>query len=175
MLNYNYVRPSYWQPPTDSKRYRRALYVFRKRSMPDPVLTSFDAPNSDIACARRPRSNTPLSALVSLNETVFVEAAQALAQRILREGGADDQARADYAYRLCVGRGIRDAERATVLKLLEEQLGRLRSGELKAGEIAFSELTNPLNLPSDATPNQIAAWTIVGRVLLNLDETLTKF
>ena len=143
--------------------------------MPDPVMSSFDAPNGDLACARRPRSNTPLSALTSLNETVFVEAAQALAQRILREGGADDTSRANYAYQLCAARGSKPAELQSLLKLLEANRTRLRQGELKAGQIAFSSLTKPEELPTDATPNDIAVWTIVNRVLLNLDETLTKF
>jgi hypothetical protein len=174
MLDYNYFRPTYWEVPTGPERYRRALYVFRKRSMPDPVMSSFDAPNGDFACARRPRSNTPLSALTSLNETVFVEAAQALAQRILREGGPDDASRADYAYRLCTARGIQPGELQTVLKLLEGNRARLRQGELKAGLIAFSSLTKPEELPADATPNDLAAWTLVSRVLLNLDETMTK-
>jgi hypothetical protein len=137
-------------------------------------MSSFDAPNGDLACARRPRSNTPLSALTGLNETVFVEAAQALALRILREGGTDDAARADFAYRLCTARGIQPGELRTVLELLAESRGRLRQGELKAGAIAFSSRTKPEELPADATPNDIAAWTLVGRVLLNLDETLTK-
>ena len=85
MLNYNYVIPDYWDPATGPERYRRSIYMFRKRSMPDPTLSAFDAPNGDFSCARRIRSNTPLSALTSLNEPVFVEATQALALRILKE------------------------------------------------------------------------------------------
>jgi len=174
VLDYNFTKPKYWEPPTGTQRYRRALYMFRKRSMPDPVMNSFDAPNGDLACARRPRSNTPLSALTGLNETVFVEAAQALAQRILREGGDDDTARANYAYQLSTARGIKPAELKTVLKLLELSRAKLRQGGLKAGLVAFSALTKPEELPPDATPNEIAVWTIVSRVLLNLDETMTK-
>lgn len=174
VLDYNYTKPTYWLPPEGPERYRRALYMFRKRSMPDPVLSSFDAPNGDLACARRPRSNTPLSALTSLNETTFVEAAQALALRILREGGADDEARANYAYLLCTARGIKPAEWQRIQTLLNENRTRLQKGELKATTIAFSTLTQVDQLPSDATPNDIAAWTIISRVLLNLDETLTK-
>jgi hypothetical protein len=155
-------------------RYRRSLYLFRKRSMPDPALSAFDAPNGDTACARRVRSNTPLAALTSLNEPIFVEAAQALALRLWREGGETDASRIDYAYRLCTGRPARAEEVHTVLGLLTEKRERLLRGELPAGEIAFSRFVRPAALPADATPADLAAWAIVARVLLNLDETLTK-
>ncbi|HRK16676.1 MAG TPA: PSD1 and planctomycete cytochrome C domain-containing protein [Prosthecobacter sp.] len=174
VLDYNYNPPDYWHAPTDAQRYRRSLYHFRKRSMPDPVLQAFDAPNGDFSCARRTRSNTPLAALTSLNETLFVEAAQALAQRILREGGGSDESRIRRAYLLCTSRAPTAAETGAVLRLLEQNRARLRAGELKAGEIAFSPLTKPEALPPDATPNDIASWTLVARVLLNLDETLSK-
>ena len=174
VLDYNYNPPDYWQPPNDAQRYRRSLYHFRKRSMPDPVLQAFDAPNGDFACVRRTRSNTPLAALTSLNETLFVEAAQALAQRIVREGGSSDEARIRHAWHLCTSRPATAAETGTVLRLLDQHRTRLRSGELKAGDIAFSDLTRPQDLPADTTPNELAAWTLVARVLLNLDETLSK-
>jgi hypothetical protein len=174
VLEYNFFKPTYWVPPEGPDRYRRALYLVRKRSMPDPVLTSFDAPNADIACARRARSNTPLSALTSLNETTFVEAAQALALRILKEGGSDDAARVQYAYLLCTARPVKTVERDEVLKLLNFNRDRLRRGDLQARPIAFSRFTKLDDLPVDATPNDIAAWTIVSRVLLNLDETLCR-
>jgi len=174
VLAYNYVRPTYWDPPTGPERYRRSLYLFRKRSMPDPMLSAFDAPNGDLACARRVRSNTPLAALTSLNEPVFVEAAQALALRIWREGGPTDAARADYAYRLCTSRAARPAEVASVTRLLEESRARLKAGEIKASTVAFSAFTKPADLPGDATPADLAAWAIAARVILNLDETLSK-
>ena len=104
VLDYNYTYPAYWTPAQGPDRYRRTLYAFRKRSMPDPVLSNFDAPNGDCSCVRRTRSNTPLAALTGLNETIFMEAAQALALRILREGGTDDAQRADYAFLLCTAR-----------------------------------------------------------------------
>jgi hypothetical protein len=174
VLDYNYVKPTYWIPPEGPDRYRRALYLVRKRSMPDPVLTTFDAPNADIACARRPRSNTPLSALTSLNETTFVEASQALALRILKEGGKDDAARVHYAFLLCTARPAKSAELQEVLRLLTLNRDRLARGELQARPIAFSKFTKLEDLPVDATPNDVAAWTIVSRVLLNLDETLCR-
>jgi hypothetical protein len=174
VLEYNYFKPTYWQPPTDAQRYRRSLYLFRKRSMPDPVMTAFDAPNGDFACARRPRSNTPLSALTGLNETIFVEAAQALALRVLNEAPRDDAERVRYAFRLCTGRAPHDTEQNAITAQLATQQRRLRAGELKANEIAFSAMTKLADLPPDATPNDVAAWTLVARVLLNLDETITK-
>ena len=174
VLDINFVKPDYWIPPEGPKRYRRAIYIFRKRSMPDPVLTSFDAPNADFSCARRVRSNTPLSALVSLNEPTFVESARALALRILREGGATDSERVDYAYQLCTSRGAKPAERAEVLALLENRRRRLAEGWLSINEVATGDSAKTPELPPKTTPQDAAAWTIAARVLLNLDETLSK-
>jgi hypothetical protein len=174
VLDYNFSKPTYWKPAEDAQRYRRSLYVFRKRSMPDPVMNAFDAPNADFACARRVRSNTPLAALTSLNETVFVESAQALALRVLNEGGATDADRVGYAFRLCMSRPAAAEESKAVLAQLATSRERLTKKELRAADIAFSPLTKATALPADATPNDIAAWTLVARVLLNLDETLTR-
>jgi hypothetical protein len=174
VLDYNYFPVTYWVPPIDGERYRRSLYLFRKRSMPDPVLSTFDSPNGDASCARRPRSNTPLGALTGLNETIFVEAAQALAQRVLRESAPTETDRLNRAWQLCTSRLPTEKERQTLLKLLTQNRERLRKGELKAGDIAFSAFTKPETLPPDATPNDLAAWTLLSRVLLNLDETVTK-
>ena len=174
VLSYNYSKVTYWDVPTGPDRYRRSLYVFRKRSMPDPMLSAFDAPNGDFSCVRRIRSNTPLAALTGLNETILVEAAQAFALRLWREGGPTDADRATHAYRLATARPPRPAERDAVVQLVTATRNRLRQGELKAGDIAFSVLTRPADLPADATPIDLAAWTIAARVVLNLDETLTK-
>ena len=174
VLSYNYGKVTYWDVPTGPERYRRSLYVFRKRSMPDPMLSAFDAPNGDFSCVRRIRSNTPLAALTGLNETIMVEAAQAFALRLWREGGATDADRAKHAYRLATARPPRPAERDAVVQLVADSRTRIRQGELKAGDIAFSSLTRPTDLPADATPIDLAAWTIAARVILNLDETLTK-
>ncbi len=164
----------FWKTATGPERYRRSLYVFRRRSMPDPVLANFDAPNGDAACARRGRSNTPLATLTSLNETVFVEAAQALALRILREGGATDAERTDYGFRLCTGRSPRPEEAQEILALLASRRAKLEQGWLSPRAIATGDANKLPDLPPHATPTDAAAWTIVARVLLNLDETLTK-
>ncbi len=174
VLSYNYSKVTYWDVPVGPERYRRSLYLFRKRSMPDPMLSAFDAPNGDFACVRRVRSNTPLAALTGLNEPIFVEAAQAFARRIWREGGANDAERIAHAYRLCVARSPRAEETAGVQQLLADTRARLRRGELTAADIAFTAHTVAADLPSDATPADLAAWTVAARVLLNLDETLTK-
>jgi hypothetical protein len=174
VLDYNFVYPAYWKPAEGTERYRRTLYGFRKRSMPDPVMANFDGPNADFACARRTRTNTPLAALTSLNEPIFVEAARALALRVLREGGADDTRRIDYALLLCVSRPARPVERETLLALLQSTRRRLAEGWLNPREIATGDPAALPALPDGATPQDAAAWTVVARVLLNLDETISK-
>lgn len=174
VLDYNYVYPEYWKPATGPERYRRAVYIFRKRSMPDPVMSSMDAPNGDMACARRVVSNTPLAALTGLNEPVFVEAAQALALRILREGESDDAARARLGFELCTARTPREVETAEVLKLLASQRERVAEGWLNPREIATGDPAKLPELPEGCTPQDAAVWTLVARVLLNLDETISK-
>ena len=171
VLEYNYVKPPYWKPSQGPERYLRALYLFRKRSMPDPMLSSFDAPSSDFACASRIRTNTALAALTGLNEPIMVEAAQAFALRILREGGATDEHRAAHAYRLCVSRSIRPAESEKLLALIAGTRERLITGTLNADEIIAD---SSAKLPAGITAQDAAAWTLAARVLLNLDETLTK-
>ena len=166
--------PSYWTAAEGKDRYRRTVYGFRKRSMPDPVMSNFDAPNGDFACARRIRSNTPLAALASLNETVYVEAARAFALRILNEGGQTDADRVDFAFRLCTARPPSDAERTQVLDFLATRRDRLAEGWLNPREITTGNAQTLPALPAAATPQDAAAWTLVARVLLNMDETLNK-
>lgn len=170
----SYIPMDFWNTATGKERYRRSLYVFRRRSLPDPVLASFDAPPGNTACVRRERSNSPLAALASLNEITFVEAAQALALRVLREAGPTDAQRVDYAFRLCTARHPRPQEISEITKLLEAPRQRLRDGWLSARTVAFGQTEKVPALPPNVTPNDVAAWTIASRVLLNLDETLTK-
>ncbi|MGQ0637391.1 MAG: PSD1 and planctomycete cytochrome C domain-containing protein [Planctomycetaceae bacterium] len=174
VLDYNFDYPKYWKPAEGPDRYRRTLYGFRKRSMPDPVMSNFDAPNGDFACVRRVRSNTSLAALTGLNEPIFVEAARALALRVLREGGADDTSRADYAFFLCTSRHPDERERNAVLELLQSRRQRLAEGWVNAREIATGDAAQVPKLPEGATPQDAAAWTLAARVLLNLDETISK-
>lgn len=174
VLDYNYVYPSYWTPATGDERYRRTVYGFRKRSMPDPVMSTFDAPNGDFACARRVRSNTPLAALTGLNEAIFVEAARAFALRILREAGPDDAKRADHAFLICTSRLPSAEEREAIVSLVQSRRQRLAEGWLNPREISTGNAAQLPPLPPNATPQDAGAWTIAARVLLNLDETLSK-
>ena len=170
----SYIPMDFWNTATGKERYRRSLYVFRRRSLPDPVLASFDAPTGDTSCVRRERSNSPLAALASLNEITFVEAAQAFALRIVHEGGITDEERAAYAFRLCTAREPQAHEISKITELLDSRRQRLKDGWLSARTIAFGQAEKLPPLPPNVTPNDVAAWTVAARVLLNLDETLTK-
>jgi hypothetical protein len=166
--------PKVWDEEHGPNRYRRAIYTFRYRSVPYPVLQNFDAPNGDFSCVRRTRSNTPLQALTTLNEPVFMECAQALARETLRSAGTTDADRAKYAFRRCVARPPTDVELQELLGLLERQKKHIEDGWVGAWELATGDSGKKLELPAGTTPTQLAAWTAVSRVLLNLDETITK-
>ena len=174
VLDYNYVYPGYWNPAQGPERYRRALYMFRKRSMPDPVLSAFDAPNGDLACARRVRSNTPLAALTGLNEPIFVESAQAMAIRILNEAKQDESSRTDRAFLLATSRLPSDREREELMKYIQVQRKRLADGWVNPREILTGDASKLRELPQGTTPQDAAAWTLASRIILNLDETMTK-
>ena len=163
-----------WYEATGEDRYRRALYTFRFRSVPYPMLQTFDAPNGDSACVRRSRSNTPLQALTALNEPLFMEAAQALALKTLSEGGESDLERVTFAFRRCLARKPGPEESGELLSLLEKQTQRLAEGWISPWGIAGFDENHRPDLPPGTTPVQLAAWTTVSRVLLNLDETITK-
>ena len=165
--------PFTWKEEKGENRYRRALYTFRRRSTPYPMLQTFDVPNGDSSCVRRLRSNTPLQALTSLNETVFMESAQALAARTLKEGGKTDEARIQYAFRRVLGRMPSADERTVLVQLLQKQMDRIREGWINSRELATGSTEVP-KVPEGSTPTQLAAYTVVSRVLLNLDETITK-
>jgi hypothetical protein len=148
------------------------LYTFRRRSTPYPVLQIFDAPNGDFSCVRRNRSNTPLQALTTLNEPIFMDCARALAARALREGGKSDKERLTYAFRLCVSRTPDDADMATLTVLLGKVRRRIADGVLNAVEVATGK--KGTLLPPGLRADDLAAYTIAARVLLNMDETITK-
>ncbi len=176
--------PKIWDLDTDAAQYRRSLYVHQYRSVPYPPLQVFDAPKGDAACVRRERSNTPLQALVMLNEPQFVDAARGLATRVLREIASDsDRRRIGHAFRLCTSRHAEADEVDVLEKLLDEQraLFRCPSGDDAAAEELNQRLQEITGVSLDRclqltgqSPSELAAWIVVTRAILNLDETITK-
>jgi hypothetical protein len=162
--------PKVWKEDRGPERYCRALYVFRFRSVPYPMLQAFDAPNGDFACVKRTRSNTPLQALTALNEPISLECAQGLAGRVLREGGASDAQRLEYAFRLCVARKPSADETEVLTRMLDRQRRRFAASDAKPGDL----LGENRNLFANVSGPEAAAWVSVARVLLNLDETITR-
>jgi hypothetical protein len=165
--------PIPWNVSEGDDRYRRAMYTFWKRSVPHPTMLTFDAPAAEQSCVRRVRSNTPLQALVTLNEPTFNQAARWLAWRALAAAGNDAE-RATWAFRQCVSRKPSAQETAVLLKLLEAARKEFADRPKDAPQFAFADPRNPPPLPAGATATDVAAWSTVTRAILNLDETITK-
>jgi hypothetical protein len=152
-------------------RYRRGLYTFWRRTMPPPSMTTFDAPSRESCTLRRIPTNTPLQAFVTMNDPVFVECAQALARRMMREGGEDVAARVRFGLRLCLGRSPSDEQVTTLVHLYEKEMANYQANKEAAEKLA----TLPLGpLPEKCEAPDTAAYTVVANVLLNLDAFLTK-
>ncbi len=151
--------------------YRRSLYTFYKRTAPAPSLTTFDAPSREQVCLRRERSDTPLQALALMNDIQQVEAARNFAQRILTHGGDTYDKRVSYAFRLALSRYPRADEAALVHRTLDQHLARYTADESAAKQlITFGDSKpDPALKPAD-----LAAWTMISNLLLNLDEAVTK-
>lgn len=183
-----------WPISKGEDKYRRGLYTTWKRSNPYPSMVTFDAPSREVCTVRRDRTNSPLQALVTLNDPVYVEAAQALARRIAA-GGATTADRARYGFRLCLARRPRQAELDQLTALYDKAYARyskdaesaklMATDPLKTGitvheraaiaESAKHMATDPLGpVPEGMEIAELAAWTVVGNVLLNLDEMLMK-
>ncbi len=140
-----------WKADTGPDRYRRGMYTFFWRATPHPLLVGFDAPDSNQACTKRVRSNTPLQALMLLNDQMFIEFAQGLAGRVLELGPTDDAGRLEYAFQVCLARSPSRTEQARLQELLDGKRASQPAGEAEQD-----------------------AWTTVARVLLNLDEFITR-
>ncbi len=157
-----------WRASTGPNRYRRGMYTFFYRSAPYPMLTTFDTPRFNVTCTRRARSNTPLQALTQANSEASFEIAQGLAARILREAPADETARVAYAFRLCLARAPQPNESAIVLRYLKSQRAAFGANPDAAAALA------PSDLPTGVAKHEAAAWTATARVMLNLDEFITR-
>ncbi|MCA9205153.1 MAG: DUF1553 domain-containing protein, partial [Planctomycetales bacterium] len=169
-----------WNPSTGEDRYRRGLYTFSKRTAPFAMFTTFDGPTGEACLARRDVSNTPLQALTLMNDVVFQEAAQALGQRLAGHNAGsnagqldeDNAARLDELYRRVLSRRPNAAEQATLLGFFDAQRGRLEAGELDAAAI-LRDAPKIADLPQ-VDAKDAAAWTLVARIVLSLDEAITK-
>jgi hypothetical protein len=162
-----------WKTSEGADRYRRGLYTTWRRSNPYPSMAAFDAPNREVCTVRRDRTNTPLQALVTLNDPVYVEAAQALARRMAAHGEAQKtpESIAAYGFRLCLVRPPRPEETERLVALYQAAKERYTAEPEQARLMA----TDPLGpLPAGADAAELAAWTVVGNVLLNLDEMFMK-
>ncbi len=151
-----------WKVSEGEDRYRRGLYTFAKRSAPFASFQTFDAPTGEACVARREVSNTPLQSLVLLNDEVFFETAQALGRKTAAHPGTPAE-KAAYAFQRCLTRPPTPAEVEKLTAFHASQLARIEKGELKSTEL----------MPKDATAEE-TAWMTVARILLNLDETITK-
>ena len=151
--------------------YRRSIYTFWKRTIPPPSLGVFDAPDREFCTTRRSITNTPLQALTLLNDPTFVEAARKLAERMIREGGKTADSRIEFGFRLAAGRSPAADERTLAEGLLNEMLrSYIEDEEAAAGLLAVGASASDSGIPAP----QLAAYTAIASVILNLDEVITK-
>lgn len=163
-----YANSAKWVESTGPDRYRRGLYIWFQRTSPYPMLLAFDSPDSNVCLVRRERSNTPLQALTLLNDTVFVEAAQALSRRLLKEADKDEE-RLRRGFELTVSRPPTDREQATLLRLLNT----LRQEVAAMPPEQATKLIGSYNVAGTPPAEQVA-WVGLARTLLNLDEFVTR-
>jgi hypothetical protein len=160
-----------WAADRGPDQYRRGLYTYWQRTFLHPSLLAFDAPTREECTVERPRSNTPQQALVLLNDPTYVEAARALAERMVREGGKGPDERIQFAYRQALTRPAAAAEVELLRGVYEKHL-REYQADAKAADGLLRVGQRPL--PVDLPAAELAAWTSVARVVLNLHETITR-
>jgi hypothetical protein len=156
-----------WHESTGADRYRRGIYILFQRTVPYPMLVNFDEPSSDLSCTRRERTNTPLQALNLLNDPVFFEAAQGLAFRIMRDAQGSFADRLNFAYRVTLGRGPSAKEAERLDKYYDETLKELQGNPKTVADLFPNRLEG-------VPQTDAAAWVELSRVLLNLDEFMTR-
>lgn len=161
-----------WQHDKGTGLYRRGLYTYWQRTFLHPSLLAFDAPSREECTVERPRSNTPLQALVLLNDPTYVEAARGFAQRIVQEGGGTEQERLAFSFAIALNRKPSDEESEVLLGLYHKHLE-----QYKADAEAAEAITSVGELPkvTDLDRADLSAWTSVARVILNLHETITRY
>ncbi|OWK38113.1 PSD1 and planctomycete cytochrome C domain-containing protein [Fimbriiglobus ruber] len=168
--NKNFTAQIY-EPSTGKDLYRRTMYTFWKRTAPPPSLVTLDAPDREVCTVRRPRTNTPLQALVLMNDPTYVEAARKLAERTMTEGGATAAERITFAFRLAAARKPAEPEVRVLQRVLDTQREKYRAAPDAAKKL-LAVGASPRNEKLDAA--ELAAWTMVATTILNLDEVLTR-
>src|SRR5439155_26698935 len=163
-----YANQIKWKASEGADRYRRGLYIFFQRTVPYPMLVTFDAPDSNVTCPRRERSNTPLQALTLLNDPVFFECAQALGRRVAAEPARDSKEKVRYAFERCFTREPTPEEFARLQKLYADQLRLLQRNPENAAKIIGASTKDGQNTV------ETAALVAVARTLLNVDEFMTR-
>jgi hypothetical protein len=160
----------YYHSDSGESLYRRSIYTMWKRTAPAPAMDILNAPTREVSCVRRDRTNTPLQALVTLNDPLFVEASRALAARVLHSATAFD-ARLDTVSMQLLGRAFTSPERGVLRRTLDDALATYRRNPTAAQQL----LTVGASTPDPTLPApELAAWTIVASQVMNLDESLTK-
>ncbi len=160
-----------WTADQGKDRYRRGLYTYWQRMFLHPSLLAFDASTREECVVERPRSNTPLQALVLLNDPTYIEAARALAARMIQEGGTEAKGRIERGFQLALSRAPRGQELHVLSTLLEHHYDQYRADPAAAGALVG---TGVAPNPPGIDPVELAAWTSVARVLLNLQETSSR-
>ena len=161
----------YYEQDHGDALYRRSLYTFLKRTAPPPFMSTFDAPNREQSCSARQRSNTPMQALQLMNDVQHVEAARHFAARIIREGGDSVQDRIQWAFRWTTGRRPNESELDATRQMLRKFQQRYRQDKDSAKELTSYGESEPIE---SIKPDQLAAYTMLANLLLNLDETINK-
>ncbi len=160
-----------WESSAGEDQYRRGLYTWWQRSYPHPGMVAFDAPSREECAAERNRSNIPQQALVLLNDPTYVEASRVFAARIIKEGGRDAASRLNWAWRQALARAPKPDEIETMSALLNKHLNEYRGNSDAASSLIK---IGPSPVPGDVDVPELAAWTSVARVILNLHETITR-
>lgn len=163
-----YANQVSWPQSQGEDKYRRGLYIFFQRTVPYPMLMTFDCPDSNVSIIRRSRSNTPLQALNLLNDPVFVECAQGLGKRLISEGPADAKEKLRFAFRLCLSREPSDAELTRLQGLLADEKKIYEKDVASAAKLVGDPKIEPEKAP------EAAAWIAMGRTIMNLDEFVTR-
>jgi hypothetical protein len=158
-------------PDKNDGLYRRSMYTFWKRTCPPPGMMAFDAPDRETCLIRRATTNTPLQALVLLHDPTYIESARMLASRLMKEAGPTPAERLTHAFRLAVSRAPTAGEQRILLGLYQDSLARFR-GDGAAAEKLLAVGDSPRDPQFDVA--ELAAWTAISSIVLNLDETITR-